>query len=47
VFAGQVDYTRYAYVSGILLLLAVGTLAGRLSMPAPGRSRPMLIASAA
>ena len=27
-FAGQVDYTRYTYVSGILLLLAVQRPAG-------------------
>ncbi len=44
VFDGQVNYTRYAYVSGILLLLAVGALAGRPSLPASRRLRPFAVA---
>jgi hypothetical protein len=32
-FNGIVDYTRYTYVSGILLLIAVGALAGPIRMP--------------
>jgi hypothetical protein len=40
-FAGIVDYTRYTYVSGILLLIAVGALAGPIQMPAE-RNRRLL-----
>jgi hypothetical protein len=37
-FAGIVDYTRYTYVSGILFLIAVGSLAGPIRLrEAPNR----------
>ena len=37
-FTGIIGYTRYTYVSGILLLIAVGSLAGRIHLPeAPNR----------
>jgi hypothetical protein len=37
-FTGIIGYTRYTYVSGILLLIAVGSLAGRIRLPeAPNR----------
>ncbi len=45
-FAGQVGYTRYTYVSGILLLLAVSALVGRPTMPENPRSRPFAVAGA-
>jgi hypothetical protein len=45
-FAGQVDYTRYTYASGILLLVAVGTLAGRTRYAPPRRFRPVVVATA-
>jgi hypothetical protein len=32
-FAGIVDYTRYTYISGILLLIGVGSLAGPIRVP--------------
>jgi hypothetical protein len=32
-FAGIVDYTRYTYISGILLLIGVGSLAGPIRIP--------------
>ena len=32
-FEGIVDYTRYTYVSGVLVLIAVGALAGPIRMP--------------
>jgi hypothetical protein len=45
-FAGQVEYTRYSYVSGILFLLGVAALAGRPSMPASRRLWPFAVAGA-
>jgi hypothetical protein len=38
-FAGQIDYTRYTYVAGILLLVAVSALAGRPRRPASAGRR--------
>jgi hypothetical protein len=32
-FGGIVDYTRYTYISGILLLIGVGSLAGPIRIP--------------
>ena len=32
-FAGIVDYTRYTYISGILLLIGVGSLVGPIRIP--------------
>ncbi len=46
-FAGQVDYTRYTYVSGILLLVAVSTLVGRPRLAMSPRVRPLAVAGAA
>ncbi len=46
-FSGQVDYTRYTYVSGILLLVAVSSLVGRPRMTGPARLRPYAVAAAA
>jgi hypothetical protein len=40
-FAGIIGYTRYTYVSGILLLIAVGSLAGRIDIPVE-RNRRLL-----
>ena len=40
-FAGIIGYTRYTYVSGILLLIAVGSLAGRIDIP-EARNRRLL-----
>lgn len=44
-FAGQVEYTRYTYVSGILLLIATASLVGRPSMGVTARLRPLVVAS--
>jgi hypothetical protein len=38
-FAGIIDYTRYTYVSGILLLIALGSLAGPIRVPEERRLR--------
>jgi hypothetical protein len=38
-FAGIIDYTRYTYVSGILLLIALGALAGQIRVPEERRRR--------
>jgi hypothetical protein len=38
-FAGIIDYTRYTYVSGILLLIALGSLAGPIRIPEERRRR--------
>ena len=38
-FAGQVDYTRYTYVSGILLLVATSALVGHPRRPESPRRR--------
>jgi hypothetical protein len=38
-FAGIVDYTRYTYISGILLLIALGSLAGPIRVPEERRLR--------
>ena len=45
-FAGQVAYTRYAYVSGILLLLVVSAMAGRPHMTTKPRLRAFAVAGA-
>jgi hypothetical protein len=45
VFPDQVNYTRYTYVSGILLLVALGALAGRVSVPRLGRWRTLVVAA--
>ncbi len=44
-FEGQVNYTRYTYVSGILLLLAVSTLAAKPRLPNAPHLRPLAVAS--
>jgi hypothetical protein len=38
-FAGIIDYTRYTYISGILLLIALGSLAGPIRVPEERRLR--------
>jgi hypothetical protein len=38
-FAGIIDYTRYTYVSGILLLIALGALVGPIRVPEERRRR--------
>ena len=38
-FAGIIDYTRYTYISGILLLIALGSLAGPIRVPVERRRR--------
>ncbi len=43
-FEGIIDYTRYTYVSGILALLAVGALVGKVELPAAGSRRLATVA---
>jgi hypothetical protein len=38
-FAGIIDYTRYTYISAILLLVGLSALLGRVALPALGRVR--------
>jgi hypothetical protein len=38
-FEGIIDYTRYTYLSAILLLIGLSALVGRVTVPAPGRAR--------
>jgi hypothetical protein len=45
-FEGIIDYTRYTYVSSILLLVGLSALVGRLELPAPGRGRLVFVATA-
>jgi hypothetical protein len=42
-FAGIIDYTRYTYVSGILLLIALGSLAGPIRVPEERRRRLLTV----
>jgi hypothetical protein len=42
-FAGIIGYTRYTYVSGILLLIAVASLAGRIDIPEERNRRLLTI----
>ena len=44
-FAGIIDYTRYTYVSGILLLVGLAALLGRVELPSPGRRRLVVVAA--
>ena len=46
-FAGQVDYTRYTYVSGTLLLVAVSSLVGRPRIAVAPRLGPLAVAAGA
>jgi hypothetical protein len=43
-FAGIIDYTRYTYVSAILLLVGLSALVGRVALPPPGRARLIAVA---
>jgi hypothetical protein len=43
-FAGIVDYTRYTYISAILLLIGLSALVGRVRVPPPGRTRLVAVA---
>lgn len=38
-FEGIIDYTRYTYLSAILLMIGLSALVGRVTVPAPGRAR--------
>jgi hypothetical protein len=42
-FEGIIDYTRYTYLSAILLIIGLSALVGRVTRPAPGRARLALV----
>jgi hypothetical protein len=44
-FDGALDYTRYTYVAGILALVALGVLLGRITLPTVGRRRLFILGS--
>lgn len=46
-FEGIVDYTRYTYVSSILLVIGLSALVGRVAFPATDRARIAMIAATA
>ncbi len=45
-FAGIIDYSRYTYVSAILLFIGLSALLGRVALPPPGRERLAAVAVA-
>jgi len=44
-FEGIIDYTRYTYVSSILLLVGLSDLAGRIDLPGQGQRRLAFLAT--
>jgi hypothetical protein len=44
---GQVGYSRYTYLTGILAVVALGALIGRQRLPASGPSRAFVVAASA
>lgn len=43
-FAGIIDYSRYTYVTAILLFIGLSALIGRVALPPPGRERLAAVA---
>jgi hypothetical protein len=44
IFVGIIDYTRYTYVAGILLMIGLASLLGPVRVPAAGRPRLVVLA---